>query len=108
VEREPHGSLSGAVEGQRQRVAQRPKGVLQVLEGATHGGDMVLQMPGAKELGWLSAQEGFGIFEADSKDAILAIVTPFFPYYDSDIQEIVPWEAGKQAVLAGARMVAGA
>ena len=83
-----------------------PKQALAVLEGAAAGGDQLLASGGLKELGWLTAEEGYGIFEADSKESVLAMVEPFFPYYSQDIREIVSWEAGKQAILGSARQAA--
>jgi hypothetical protein len=83
-----------------------PKQVLDALEGATGGGDQLLAAGAIKELGWFTPQEGYGIFEADSKESILGMVQGFFPYYTQDVREIVPWEAGKQAILDSARQAA--
>jgi hypothetical protein len=80
-----------------------PKQALAVLEMATGGGDALLGAGGLKELGWFTTEEGFGIFEAESKDKVLAMVQPFFPYFSQDIREIVSWDAGKQAILGSAR-----
>jgi hypothetical protein len=83
-----------------------PKQVLAVLEGAMAGGDALLKGGGVKELGWLTAEEGYAIFEAPAKENVLGMVQPFFPYYVQDIREIVPWEKGKQAMLDSARQAA--
>ena len=83
-----------------------PKQALAVLEGATAGGDHLLRSGGVKELGWFTAQNGYALFEADSKDKVLGMVQPFFPFYEQDIREIVSWEQGKQAILASARQAA--
>ena len=83
-----------------------PKQALAVLQGAAAGGDHLLQAGGAREIGWLTAESGYAIFEADSKDKVLGMVQPFFPFYQQDIREIVPWEQGKQALLASARQAA--
>ena len=83
-----------------------PKQALAVLEGATAGGDHLLSSGGVKELGWLTAQSGYAIFEADSKDKVLGMVQPFYPFYEQEIGEIVSWEQGKQALLASARQAA--
>ncbi len=82
------------------------KQALAVQEGATAGGDGLLSAGAIKEMGWLTAQDGFAIFEADSKDAVLGMLTPFFPYYTQEVHEVVPWEKGKQAILEGARQAA--
>ena len=83
-----------------------PKQALAVLEGAVAGGDALLAAGALKELGWFTAQDGYGIFEADSKAMVLGMVEPFFPYYTQEILEIVPWDAAKQAILASARQAA--
>ena len=79
------------------------KEALVALEGATAGGDGLLAMGAISELGWFTAQEGYAIFEADSKEKVLGLVQGFFPYYTQDVREIVPWEAGKNAILESAR-----
>jgi hypothetical protein len=83
-----------------------PKQYLAVLEGATGGGDQLLKQGAAKELGWVTPQEGYALFEADSKESVLGMVQGFFPYYTQDVREVVPWDAGKQAILASARQAA--
>jgi len=83
-----------------------PKQALAVLEAATGGGDQLLKAGAAKEQGWFTAQEGYAMFEADSKDSVLGMVQGFFPYYTQDVREIVPWEAGKKAILDNARQAA--
>ena len=79
---------------------------LAVLEGAMGGGDQLLKAGAAKELNWLTPQEGFGIFEADSKAGVLGMVQGFFPYYSQDVHEVVPWDSGKKAILESARQAA--
>jgi hypothetical protein len=60
----------------------------------------------SQKLGWLTAQDGYAIFEASSKDQVLGMVHSFYPFYRQEIHEIVPWEQGKQAILASARQAA--
>jgi hypothetical protein len=83
-----------------------PKEVLGALEAATGGGDQLLAGGAAKELGWFTPQEGYAIFEADSKESVLGMVQGFFPYYTQDVREIVSWDAGKKAILDSARQAA--
>jgi hypothetical protein len=83
-----------------------PKEVLGALEAATGGADQLLAGGALKELGWFTPHEGFAIFEADSKESVLGMVQGFFPYYTPEFQEIVPWEAGKKAILESARQAA--
>ncbi len=82
------------------------KGVLGVLEGAIGGGDQLLAGGGLKELGWFTDQEGYAIFDVGSKESVLGMVQAFFPYYSPDIREIVPWDAGKKAILDSAHQAA--
>ena len=83
-----------------------PKQILAVLEGASAGANKLLNAGAAKELNWLTAQEGFGIFEADSKASVLGMVQGFFPYYNQDVREIAPWQSAMNAMLDSARQAA--
>ena len=83
-----------------------PQGVLTMWQAATSGGDHLLSTGALKELAWLTADEGFAIFEAESKAAVMGMIQPFFPHFSQDIREIVPWGDGKQAILASARQAA--
>ena len=83
-----------------------PKAIVDILDGVTGGADQLLAAGAVKELGWLTPQEGFAIFEAASKESILGMVQGFFPLYTQDIHEIVPWESGKSAILSSARQAA--
>ena len=83
-----------------------PKQALAVLEGAIAGGDQLLKMGAVKEIGWFTPQDGYAIFEADSKEKVLGMVQPYFPYYSQDIHEIVPWDRAKEALLTSARQAA--
>jgi hypothetical protein len=83
-----------------------PKQSLAVLEGVLAGGDELLRTGGATEIGWFTAQGGYAIFEADSKDTIFGRIQPFFPYYSQDVHEIVPWDQAKNAILENARRAA--
>ncbi len=83
-----------------------PKGLLGMWEAATGGGDHLLNAGALKDLGWFSAEEGYGIFEAESKADVLGMVQPFFPFFSQDVREMVPWESGKQAILGSARQAA--
>ncbi len=83
-----------------------PKQVLAVLEGAIAGGDELLKTGALKEVGWFTDQAGYAIFEVDSKEKVLGMIQPFFPYYSPDIHEMVPWDKGKDALLESARRAA--
>lgn len=83
-----------------------PKQVLAILEAVFAGADQLLESGTAKELNWLTAQEGYGIFEADSKATVLGLVQGFFPLYDQNVREVASWESTKQAILDSARRAA--
>jgi hypothetical protein len=83
-----------------------PKQVLATLEAVFAGADQLLNSGAAKELNWLTAQEGYGIFEADSKAKVLGLVQGFFPLYNQDVREVASWEGTKQAILDSARQAA--
>ncbi|HLB68656.1 MAG TPA: hypothetical protein VJN63_09395 [Thermoplasmata archaeon] len=83
-----------------------PKQFLDVLQGTIAGGDQLLKVGALKEVGWFTPQEGYAIFEADSKEKVLGMVQPFFPYYSQEIREIVSWDKAKEALLSSARMAA--
>ncbi len=83
-----------------------PKGVLAMWQAATAGGDHLLNDGSLKELGWLGADEGYAIFEAGSKAAVMGMIQPFFPHFSQEIREIVSWEDGKQAILSSAEQAA--
>jgi len=84
-----------------------PKQSLATWEGAAAGADQLLKTGLAKEHGWFTNLEGYTVFEAESKEKVLEMVTPFFPLFSYTIHEVVPWEKGRNAVLAGARQAAG-
>ena len=83
-----------------------PKHALAVWEGVVAGGDHLLTTGALKEVGWFTDQEGFGIFEAESKDQVLGMIQPFGPFYSPVIHEIVPWDKAKAALLESARRAA--
>ena len=83
-----------------------PKQALAVLEGAIAGGDQLIKMGAAKEVGWITPQDGYALFEADSLDQLLGMIQPFFPYFTQEIHEVVSWDKGKDAILNSARQAA--
>jgi hypothetical protein len=83
-----------------------PKQVLPVIQGVVAGADQLFKMGALKEVGWFTPQEGYAMFEAESKDQVMGMVAGFFPLYTQDIREVVSWEKGKEALLSAARMAA--
>src|SRR5262245_53233816 len=86
---------------------KEPKGALAILEMAAAGGDQLRQAGLIKDIGWFSAQEGFGIFEADSKSTVVGATSPYFPLYDQEVREIAEWEPTNKAMLDALRQAAG-
>jgi len=82
------------------------KQFVNVLEGAIAGGDQLLKAGALKEVGWFTSEEGYATFEADSKEKVLGMILPFFPYYSQDIREIVPWDKAKKVLLDSAARAA--
>ena len=83
-----------------------PKEVQAVWETVAAGGDAMLASGGFQEIRWLSNTSGYCIAECDSKAEALASVTPFFPYFSQTVEEAVPWDAGRDAVVGAARALA--
>jgi len=83
-----------------------PKARVDVIAGTTGGGDHLVSTGAIVEMGWFSAQEGYAIFEADSKASVLGMVQGFFPYFTPDVREVVPWQDGAKAILESARQAA--
>src|SRR5881628_966087 len=52
------------------------KKALAVWEGTIAGGDHLLKTGALKEVGWFTPQEGYAIFESDSKEKVLGMVQP--------------------------------
>ena len=84
-----------------------PKELQAVWETAAAGGDTMLASGAFKEIRWTDNTAGYAIAECDSKAEALALCTPFFPYFSQTIEETVPWETARDAVLAAARQMAG-
>ncbi len=80
-----------------------PKQTLAVIEAATGAASEMIKAGLIKEQGWFTPQEGYGIFESDSKATILGLVQGFFPYFNQEIREIVPWDEGVKAIVESAR-----
>lgn len=83
-----------------------PKQALATMEKVFAGGEMILTQ-GVTEIGYFTSANGYAIVEADSKEKVLSIIAPFFPLFTMEVQEIVPFEKAKEAVLSSLRAVAG-
>ena len=84
-----------------------PAEVLALWEGVIGGGNALLEGGTLAEINWTSGLAGYAIMEASSKEAVLGVTTPFFPLFNQEIGEAVPWAEGGSAILGGARAAAG-
>ena len=84
-----------------------PAEVLALWEGVIGGANALLEGGTLEEISWTSGLEGYAIMEASSKDAVIGVVTPFFPLFDQEISEVVPWAEATSAILRGAKAAAG-
>ncbi len=85
-----------------------PAEVLALWEGVVAGGNALLEGGTVAEINWTSGLAGYAIMEAASKAAVLGVTTPFFPLFNQEIDEAVPWEEATSAILGGAKAAAGA
>jgi hypothetical protein len=84
------------------------KQVLNLWQGVAAGADQLLKAGIAKEIGFFSEVEGYAIVEADSREKVMGAIAPFHPLFTQEIREMIPWERGRDAVLAGLRQAATA
>ena len=84
-----------------------PAEVLALWEGVVGGGSALIEGGTLQEISWTSGLEGYAIMEASSKDAVIGVTTPFFPLFDQEIDEVVPWAEATSAILSGAKAAAG-
>ena len=80
-----------------------PKEKLAISEGAFQGADDLLAAGAMQEVCWVSASEGYARVEANSAAGALAICAMFFPMFTQEIQELVPWNVAKEAILGAVR-----
>ncbi len=85
-----------------------PAEVLALWEGVVAGGSALLEDGSVAEINWTSDLAGYAIMESSSKAAVLAVTTPFFPLFNQEIDEAVPWAEATAAILDGAKAAAGA
>lgn len=83
-----------------------PSAALAVLEGAARAVAEYQKSGAITEIGWLTAQEGYAMFEARSKEQVLGWIHAFYPYYRQVVHEVVPWEHGIESILSTARQLA--
>ncbi len=84
-----------------------PASVLKAWEGVVVGGTALLADGTVAEINYTSGLAGYAIMEAPSKNAVIELCTPFFPLFNQEIEEAVPWAEATAAILGGAKAAAG-
>ena len=93
----------------RNPVAPWPKDLketIKLLETMWAGIDNLLKKGEIKEFGWfLDGKSGYAIGEGESA-TVIKDVSMFTPFEEFEVQEIVPWEKGKNAVREAWKILA--
>ena len=89
------------------RWPEESKEVRGIWEAVAAGGDEMLAAGVFKEIRWTSRTSGYCLAECSSQAEVVAACSPFDPYFSYTIEEVVPWEAGRDAVVAEVRRAAG-
>ena len=93
----------------RNPVAPWPKDLketVKLLETMWAGIDDLLKKGEIKEFGWfLDGKSGYAIGEGESA-TVIKDVSMFTPFEEFEVQEIVPWEKGKNAVREAWKILA--
>ena len=93
----------------RNPVAPWPKDLketIKLLETMWAGIDNLLKKGEIKEFGWfLDGKSGYAIGEGESA-TVIKDVSMFTPFEEFEVQEITPWEKGKNAVREAWKILA--
>ncbi len=84
-----------------------PAEVLKAWEGVVVGGTALLESGTLAEINYTSNLAGYAIMEATSKEAAIGLATPFFPLFNQEIDEAVPWAEATAAILGAAKAAVG-
>ena len=80
-----------------------PQQLLALWEQAFQAADALIETGAMQAPRFISNTEGYVLVEADSKSAALAVAAPFFPNWTNEIDELVPWNDAKEAILGALR-----
>jgi hypothetical protein len=83
-----------------------PSEILTMWEGVVAGANRLLEQGLFEGIYWVSNLEGYALTEAESKAAVITMITPFFPLFTQDVMELTPHPEAGEALLAGAKMAA--
>ena len=84
-----------------------PKERLDYTEAMFQGADELIKAGVMQEVAWVSSSEGYARVESDSAAGALAVCAMFFPMYTQDVQELVPWDVAKDAIVRAVRQATG-
>ena len=85
-----------------------PQQLLALWEQVFQGADALVETGALQAPNFVSATDGYALVEADSKSAAIAVAAQFFPNWTNEIEELVPWEQAKEAILGAVRQAASA
>ena len=85
-----------------------PQQLLALWEQTFQAADAQIETGAMQVPHFVSNTEGYVLVDADSKSAALAVAAPFFPNWTNEIDELVPWEQAKEAILGAVRQAASA
>ena len=80
---------------------------LAVWEQVIAGAQALLDAGTLSEINFTSNMAGYTTLEAPSKAAATEVGAAFFPLFSQEVDEILPWDEAKVALLAGAKSAAG-
>ncbi len=85
-----------------------PQQLLALWERTIQAADALIETGAMQAPNFVSSTEGYVLVDADSKSAALAVTARFFPNWTNEIDELVPWEQAKEAILGAVRQAASA
>ncbi len=85
-----------------------PQQLLALWEQTFQAADAQIETGAMQAPHFISSTEGYVLVDADSKSAALAVTARFFPNWTNEIDELVPWEQAKEAILGAVRQAASA
>ncbi len=85
-----------------------PQQLLALWEQTFQAADAQIETGAMQAPHFVSSTEGYVLVDADSKSAALAVTARFFPNWTNEIDELVPWEQAKEAILGAVRQAASA
>lgn len=80
---------------------------LALWEQVIAGAQGLLDSGTLSEINFTSNMADYTTLEAPSKAAPTSVAADFFPLFSQQVDEILPWDEAKAALLAGAKSAAG-